>query len=125
VILDTCALLWVAQGGGPLSPGALQRLDAAPVVYVSAISGFEIGIKVQKGKLHLPVPPADWFAAVLAHHNLEVLALDLAVCLRSTVLPAIHADPCDRMIIAAAQVYHMPVVTTDPLFVLYGIEVIS
>jgi len=95
------------------------------VVYVSAISGFEIGIKVQKGTLHLPVPPADWFAAVLAHHNLEVLALDLDTCLRSTALPAIHADPCDRMIIAAAHVYHMPVVTTDPLFVRYGIEVIA
>ena len=67
----------LAQGGGPLSAAALQRIDAAPVVYVSAISGFEIGIKVQKGKLHLPVPPADWFAAVLAHHHLEVLALDL------------------------------------------------
>jgi PIN domain nuclease of toxin-antitoxin system len=75
VILDTCALLWVTQGGGPLSTGALQRIDAAPVVYVAAISGFEIGIKVQKGKLHLPVPPADWFAAVLAHHHLEVLVL--------------------------------------------------
>jgi len=125
VILDTCALLWVAQGGGPLSAVALQRIDAAPVVYVSAISGFEIGIKVQKGKLHLPVPPADWFAAVLAHHHLEVLALDLDVCLRSTALPAIHADPCDRMIIAAAQLYHLPVVTTDPLFARYGIEVIA
>ena len=54
MILDTCALLWVAQGGNPLSEVALQHIDAAPVVYVSAISGFEIGIKVQKGKLHLP-----------------------------------------------------------------------
>jgi len=125
VILDTCALLWVAQGGGALSAAALHRIDTAPVVYVAAISGFEIGIKVQKGKLHLPVPPADWFAAVLIHHHLEVLALDLDVCLRSTTLPAIHADPCDRMIIAAAQVYHLPVVTTDPLFARYGIEVIS
>jgi PIN domain nuclease of toxin-antitoxin system len=125
VILDTCALLWVAQGGGALSAAALHRIDTAPVVYVAAISGFEIGIKVQKGKLHLPVPPADWFAAVLSHHHLEVLALDLDVCLRSTTLPAIHADPCDRMIIAAAQVYHLPVVTTDPLFARYGIEVIA
>jgi len=125
VILDTCALLWVAQGGGALSEAALHRIDTAPVVYVSTISGFEIGIKVQKGKLHLPVPPADWFAAVLAHHHLEVLALDLEVCLRSTALPAIHANPCDRMIIAAAQVYHLPVVTTDPLFARYGIEVIA
>ena len=107
VILDTCALLWVAQGGGALSEAALQRIEAAPVVYVSAISGFAIGIKVQKGKLHLPVPPADWIAAVLTHHSLEGLALDLDVCLRATALPAIHADPCDRMIIAAAHVYHM------------------
>ena len=103
----------------------LQRIDAALVVYVSAISGFEIGIKVQKGKLVLPAPPADWFAAVLAHHALEVLPLELEVCLRSTALPAIHADPCDRMIIAAAQVHHVPVVTTDPIFVRYGIEIIS
>ena len=46
MILDTCALLWVAQGGGALSAAALQRIDTAPVVYVSAISGFEVGTKV-------------------------------------------------------------------------------
>ena len=125
MILDTCALLWLAQGEGELSEAVLQRIDATPVVYISAISGFEIGIKVQKGKLALPARPADWFTAVLAHHNLEVLPLALEVCLRSTELPAIHADPCDRMIIAAAQVHHMPVVTTDPIFAQYGIEIIS
>jgi PIN domain nuclease of toxin-antitoxin system len=104
---------------------ALQGIDAAPVVYVSAISGFEIGIKVQKGELELPARPADWFAVVLEHHDLEVLPLDLEVCIRSTELPAIHADPCDRMIIAAAQVHHLPVVTTDPIFSRYGVEIIS
>jgi PIN domain nuclease of toxin-antitoxin system len=125
VILDTCALLWLAQGRGELSEAALQGIDAAPVVYISAISGFEIGIKVQKGKLELPARPADWFTAVLEHHNLEVLPLALEVCIRSTALPAIHTDPCDRMIIATAQVHHMPVVTTDPIFARYGIEIIS
>jgi PIN domain nuclease of toxin-antitoxin system len=125
VILDTCALLWLAQGGGELSEVALQRIDTAPVVYLSAISGFEIGIKVQKGKLALPARPMDWFTAVLAHHNLEMLSLELEVCIRSTELPAIHADPCDRMIIATAQVHHMPVVTTDLIFTQYGIEIIS
>ena len=75
MILDTCALLWLAQGEGELSETALQRIDVALVVYVSAISSFEIGIKVQKGKLALPARPADWFTAVLTHHNLEVLPL--------------------------------------------------
>jgi PIN domain nuclease of toxin-antitoxin system len=123
-MLDTCALLWLAQGGGGLSEAAMQRIEAAPVVYVSAISGFEIGIKVQKGKLELPAQPADWFAAVLEHHDIEVLPLVLDVCIRATELPAIHADPCDRMIIAAAQMHHFPVVTADPRFSRYGIEVI-
>ena len=123
-MLDTCALLWLAQGGGELSEAALQGIEAASVVYVSAISGFEIGIKVQKGKLELPARPVDWFAAVLEHHDIEVLPLVLEVCIRATELPAIHADPCDRMIIAAAQMHHFPVVTTDPLFSQYGIEVI-
>ena len=125
MILDTCALLWLAQGGGALSETALSRIDTALVVYVSAISGFEIGIKVRKGKLHLPVSPDDWFTAVLAHHHIKILALNLAICLRSTTLPPLHAGPCDRMIIAAAQLYHLPVETTDPLFAPYGIEVIA
>ena len=56
-MLDTYALLWLAQGGRELSEAALQGIEAAPVVYVSAISGFEIGIKVQKGKLELPARP--------------------------------------------------------------------
>ena len=45
LILDTCALLWLVAGGGKLSIEALARIDSAPIVYVSAISGFEIGIK--------------------------------------------------------------------------------
>jgi PIN domain nuclease of toxin-antitoxin system len=125
VILDTCALLWLAQGGGQLSAPTRKRIDDEPAIYVSAISGFEIGIKYQKGKLELPAQPADWFAAVLDHHDIQVLPLDLAVCLRATELPAIHGDPCDRLIIATAQQHRMPVVTGDPIFKQYGIAVIS
>lgn len=125
VILDTCALLWLTQGGGSLSAETCERINAAPAVYVSAISGFEIGIKHQKGKLELPARPADWFAAILAHHDIQVLPLDLSVCIRATELPAIHHDPCDRLIIATAESHRLPVVTADPIFQQYGIDVLS
>ena len=125
LILDTCALLWLAQGGGKLSQTTLQHIDSAPAVYILAISGFEIGIKVRKNKLVLPAQPSDWFSAVLNHHDIEVLPLTLNVCIHSTALPAIHADPCDRMIIAAAQLHNLPVVTTDPVFAQYGVPTIS
>jgi PIN domain nuclease of toxin-antitoxin system len=124
MILDTCSLLWLAQGGGKLSKTAARRIDAEPVVYVSAISGFEVGIKYRQGKLELPATPADWFDAVIRHHGLSVMVLDLAVCIRATELPDIHRDPCDRMIIASAQIHQLPVVTPDPLFSEYDVEVV-
>jgi len=122
MLLDTCALLWLAQGGGQLSPDVLKKLAAAPFVYVSAISGFEVGIKHQKGKLDLPVPPSDWFDVIVKHHDLQVLPLDLEICIRSTQLPPIHNDPCDRMIIATAQIHHLVIVTADTVFKTYEIE---
>ena len=100
----------------------LRKLAEAPFVYVSAISGFEIGIKYRKGKLELPAPPSDWFKVILEHHDLQILSLDLEICMRSTQLPSFHNDPCDRMIIATAQTHRLRVVTADPIFKTYEVE---
>ncbi len=123
MILDTCALLWLAQGGDRISEPVRHRINSEPVVYVSAITGFEIGIKHQKGKLELPARPSDWFGAILEHHDLQVLPLDLPICIRATELPGIHNDPCDRLIIATAERHNLPVVTADPVFQEYGVKV--
>jgi len=125
MLLDTCALLWLAQGGGDLSAEALRKLSEAPFVYVSAISGFEIGINYRKGKLQLPSLPYDWFNVIVIHHDLQLLPLDLESCIRSTQLPSVHNDPCDRMIIATAQIHHLTVVTADPIFNAYEVKTLS
>ena len=123
MLLDTCALLWLAQGGGKLSRKTCIKINQEPVVYVSAISGFEIGIKCRKGKLHLPANSEEWFKMIINHHDLHIIDLDLDICIHSTGLPAIHADPCDRFIIATAKIYKLPIVTTDSLFAQYGVTV--
>ena len=125
MLLDTCALLWLSQGGGSLSPEVCQQINNAPVVYVSAISGFEISLKHQKGKLVLPVDPAEWFKQIIKHHDLTILPLNLDICLRSTTLPSIHRDPCDRFIIATAEIHNFPVVTADKIFPKYIITVVK
>jgi PIN domain nuclease of toxin-antitoxin system len=125
MILDTCALLWLAEGGDRLSQAARDRIENAPVVYVSSISAFEIGIKCRSGKLRLPMPAAEWFQAVVDHHGLSVQPLDWDVCIAAAELPPLHRDPCDRFIIASAKRRHMPVVTSDTSFVAYGIEVFA
>src|SRR6266581_7455611 len=113
MILDTCALLWLASGHKKLSRATLKRINLAPAVFVSAISGFEIAIKVAKGKLKLPNPPQEWFEKVVEHHGLAVLPLELDVCIAAAQLPPIHDDLCDRFIIAAAKAGDCVVVTAD------------
>ncbi len=124
VILDTCALLWLAAGGKKLSRSALKEINEAPAVYVSAISGFEISLKVRQGKLELSLPVEKWFGQVLEHHGLTILSLELESCIAAAELPKIHDDPFDRFIIAAAKRHDLTVVTTDEQFEKYGLSVI-
>lgn len=125
MILDTCALLWLASGSKKLSRSTLKEINEAPAVYVSAISGFEIAIKAAKGKLKLPNPPQEWFEKVVEHHDIAVLPLDLNDCITAAGLPPIHDDPCDRFIIATAKLHDLPVVTADERFEAYGLMVLS
>lgn len=125
MILDTCALLWLASGNKKLSRSALKEINAAAAVYLSAISGFEIAIKVARGKLRLPHPPQEWMEQVAEHHGLAILPLELAVCVTAAQLPPIHPDPCDRFIIATARLHDLTVVTRDEQFAQYGVAVLS
>lgn len=122
MILDTCALLWLAEGGRRLSKEARRRIESAPLVYISAITGFEIGIKYRKGKLVLPALPAEWLKAVVTRHDLTVIPLDESICVAATELPPVHQDPCDRFIIATAKAHGLAIVTADARFERYGIE---
>jgi PIN domain nuclease of toxin-antitoxin system len=124
MLLDTCALLWLAEGAKELSAAARERIESIAVVYISAISAFEIGLKHRTGKLVLPVPPGEWFRRIVEHHSLAVLPLDWEVCLAATELPPIHKDPCDRFIIATAKLRRLAVVTADSRFRDYGVEVV-
>lgn len=125
MILDTCALLWLAGGGKKLSRVALKEIAGAPAVYVSAISGFEISLKAGKGKLELPCPVEEWFARVAEHHGLTILPLELDVCIAAANLPPIHDDPFDRFIIATAKLNDLTVVTADERFEEYGVEMLN
>jgi PIN domain nuclease of toxin-antitoxin system len=125
MILDTCALIWLAQGEGRLTPATCQRIEEAPLVLVSAISAFEIGIKHRKGKLRLPASPKEWFQTVVEHHDLRIIPLDAEICLCATQLPAIHSDPCDRFIIATAKLHGLQVVTRDSIFAQYGLRILE
>lgn len=124
MLLDTCALLWLAEGSDRMMQDTRERIVAAPTVHISAITGFEIGLKYRSGKLELPAIPSEWLRVVLDHHDIAVVPLDISICVGATELPLIHRDPCDRLIIATAKLRGWPIVTADQRFLAYDIGII-
>jgi len=111
VVLDTCALL--ALAGGTLPESATAAVRQAPQAWVSAVTAWEVAIKVAAGKLRLQEPPASWFAALLERYDLKEAPLDAAIACAAAALPPIHRDPFDRVIVALAGAQGLAIVTSD------------
>jgi len=116
ILLDTCSMLWLAAAQDQLSARARELLRQEGVLlFVSAISAFEIGIKHRKNALTLPLEPEAWYQRALDFHGLHEIPVTGSIACRSTQLPEHHKDPCDRIIVATAQIQELTVLTPDPL----------
>ncbi len=124
LLLDTCALLWLASGDRSLSKAGRAAISDAPVVFVSPVTAWEIAIKVSKGKIVLPCAAREWFDSVVRLYDIEVLKMSSDDMLRAAELPWLHKDPADRFIIASALANDFTVVTSDGTFPKYGVRTI-
>ena len=124
LVLDTCALLWIAGREDRLSQSALQAIQQAAIVYVSAISSWEVSLKCVRGHLVLPMEPELWFQRVLEAHSLVLAPLDVAVLCGANRLPWHHRDPADRFIISTALLENAAIVTADGKFSKYDVRIL-
>lgn len=76
---------------------------------VSAVSAWEITIKKALGRLDAP----DDLPEQLSRRRFEVLDVTLTHALAVGDLPAHHADPFDRLLIAQARTDQLTLVTRD------------
>lgn len=125
ILIDTHVWLWSLAEPERLSETARTVLtDADHELLVSVASVAEIGIKHSIGKLSLPEPVGQFISRRIAADDLTVLALELSHVLALAELPLHHRDPFDRMLIAQARVEGVPLMTSDPWFEPYGLELI-
>lgn len=125
MMLDTCAMLFLVTGDKRLSDATRQRLSRASARWFCAISSYEIALRYHRAKLKLPTPPGRWIAELARRYALSETPVDSALCCAAAALPQIHRDPFDRFIIASAQRLGCAVVTVDPIFAQYGLEVLA
>lgn len=123
-LLDTHTFLWAISGDPKLSRKAQQIFTGPSDLWLSVASLWEILIKVQGGKLSMPSPVGPYIVKELAKNNIEVLPINLDHVLRLESLPVYHRDPFDRLLIAQSIEEEWPIVTVDPYFARYPVEVI-
>jgi PIN domain nuclease of toxin-antitoxin system len=115
IVLDTNALVWAFEGDKALGMQAARLIEQAVidgVAYVSAISFWELALKIRRKKFSLAMPIADWRAQVLRLGILEV-PVDGMIGIEANQLEDFHSDPADRLIVATALRLGASLATSD------------
>ena len=138
VLLDTCAIIFIADGR-PIAPAARREVASAIAgagVLISPVSAWEIGLlSAHKGIAFRP-DPQTWFASFLSQPGVRLTPLTPEIAIESTSLPPVampstsgakrrsrpkpHADPADRLLIATACALDVPIVTRDRAILAYA-----
>lgn len=122
LLVDTHAYIWWGIDPDKLSARVAEALSKPEnEIYVSVASLWEMVIKLQLGKLTLPVS-VQVFATRLREENLvRTLPIMESHVYAHTTLSAIHRDPFDRMLIAQSLAEGLVLVTSDGRIRDYGI----
>jgi PIN domain nuclease of toxin-antitoxin system len=123
-LLDTHTFLWAILDDRRLSRRAQQTFTGPNDLWLSVASLWEILIKVKTSKLPLPQPSGPYLMKKLGENKIEVLPVKLDHVLRTEKMPVLHRDPFDRILIAQSLEEKFPLVTADPIFERYDVQVI-
>lgn len=115
VLLDTSALVFWTLDRDRLSRAAEQAISGADRIALSAISIWEIGIKVKEKQLVIPVPIREFTSRLEQVDRIEILPVCVRTWIRNLELEWDHRDPADRTIVATASLNACPIVTSDSM----------
>jgi PIN domain nuclease of toxin-antitoxin system len=119
LLLDTCAMLWLAEGI-ELTADARKAVVGSKL-NVSPISVWEIANLVRKDRLVLAMPVAKWFRQTMDGMTAAMSELTVEVLANSCELPGSPpSDPADRILIATAREASMVLMTRDKQILAYS-----
>jgi len=117
LLLDTSILLWATSDSPRLGRDGRRIIKEAEIVFVSAISLWEIAIKVAARKFDVDV---DLVAAGVGRAGFVKLPVTWRHSRAVAKLPLHHHDPFDRMLVAQAVSEPLHLLTSDRTLGRYG-----
>ena len=117
LLLDTHLLLWsaasVETGTGLMPQAAADMIDDADnELHFSSVSIWEVAIKSGQKKAEFQVDP-HFLRRSLRDNGYVELAVDGAHAAGVMLLPDIHKDPFDRLLVSQARVEGLLLLTVD------------
>ena len=126
ILLDTHVLIWAAEDErrlGETARATVEEVRSTDRVGVSAITPWEIALLVEKGRLHFALELGAWITTVLQAPGIDLIPIEPEIAVDSVRLPGdFHADPADRLIIATARYWRVPLLTADHAILAYAAE---
>ncbi|MEI8102899.1 MAG: type II toxin-antitoxin system VapC family toxin [Chlorobium sp.] len=120
LLLDTHILLWAAGQPERLSDKCRNLLlNPSNNLIFSAASLWEISIKFSLGRSDFSVDPA-LLRRMLLLHAFRELSVNGEHAIAVSMLPTLHKDPFDRILITQARTEGMLLITSDSLVAAYG-----
>lgn len=126
LLLDTCAVIWMADGSGLTATGTQRlqsALDSGEPILMSPITAWEIGVLNKKNRIRLTVDPEVWLDSFQRLWGASWAELSPKILIRSSSLPGNYGnDPADRIILATARELGLTIFTGDRAMIRYGEE---
>ena len=95
-----------------------ELLKTASSILVSTISIWEIGIKVKRDRLVLPLSVHSYAEKLYSVDRLSFVPVDISTWLKNIELAWDHRDPVERTIVATASINNTPLLASDKPLVL-------
>jgi PIN domain nuclease of toxin-antitoxin system len=127
LLIDTHVFLWIFIEPHRFSQKVqsfFEDIDSNQF-FVSDVSAWEVSIKYGLRKLKLPEKPDLFFPDRVRRARYRHLRIDLGHLTKVYSLPRVHGDPFDRLLVSQARAEGMTIISDDPVFNLYKVDVLT
>lgn len=107
ILLDSHVVLWLFEDSPQLDVKVSDLIEDCRTngqLYISAISFWELGTLVRKGRIRLKMDYRDWVRTISLQSGVNIGAIDLSIIMNGLEIDGLghHSDPIDRLIVASA-----------------------
>jgi PIN domain nuclease of toxin-antitoxin system len=123
-LLDTHVAIWLFRDDKKLSERSKRVFcNISNSIYISIASIWELAIKISIGKMNFTgkVPK---FVELVEDNNITILPIETSYLSILDILPSIHRDPFDRILIATAMAEQMTLISADENIARYNVPLI-